>query len=55
MKKKKKAANPMKTEIAAELGLLDKALALGWSGLTAKETGKIGGIMRSRKRKASSQ
>jgi hypothetical protein len=34
-----------KYEIARELGLLDKVRAVGWAGLTAKETGRIGGLM----------
>lgn len=53
-KKKKKiltADDKMKYEIADELGLTDKIDQLGWGGLTAKESGKIGGIMTSRKRK----
>lgn len=41
----------MKYEIAEEMGLLDKVLEEGWRGLSAKETGKIGGIMTSRKKK----
>lgn len=40
----------MKYEIAEELGLLDKIKKLGWGGLTAKETGRVGGIMTVRKR-----
>lgn len=43
----------MKYEIAEEMGLLDKVLKDGWRSLSAKETGKIGGIMTSRKRKNS--
>nr|WP_317856435.1 small, acid-soluble spore protein, alpha/beta type [Chakrabartyella piscis] len=35
----------MKTEIASELGLLEKVESVGWKGLTARETGRIGGIM----------
>jgi small acid-soluble spore protein F (minor alpha/beta-type SASP) len=35
----------IKYEIADELGLKDKVVKLGWSGLTAEETGRIGGIM----------
>ncbi len=42
----------MKYEIAEEMGLLDKVLEDGWRSLSAKETGKIGGIMTSRKRKS---
>ena len=40
-----------KYEIAEELGLLDKVRAGGWKSLTAKESGKIGGIIASRKSK----
>lgn len=39
----------MKMEIAAELGLSDKVAALGWKGLTSRETGQIGGLMGQRK------
>lgn len=35
----------MKMEIASELGLMDKVEKVGWKGLSAKETGRIGGIM----------
>ncbi len=40
----------LKYEIAEELGLLDKVRDTGWKSLTAKESGKIGGIMTKRKR-----
>ena len=40
----------MKYEIAEEMGLLDQVLEHGWRSLSAKETGKIGGIMTSRKK-----
>jgi len=51
MTEKKKAANDiMKYEIAEELGLLGKVQELGWKNLTARESGKIGGIMTKRKR-----
>ncbi|MGL5314393.1 MAG: small, acid-soluble spore protein, alpha/beta type [Peptostreptococcaceae bacterium] len=40
----------MKYEIASELGLLDKVSENGWAGLTAKEAGRIGGILTSRKK-----
>ncbi|QUH30259.1 small, acid-soluble spore protein, alpha/beta type [Vallitalea guaymasensis] len=40
----------LKYEIAEELGLLDKVSAGGWKSLTAKETGRIGGLMTKRKR-----
>lgn len=41
----------MKYEIAEELGLLDKVLEEGWKSLSAKETGRIGGLMTRRKKK----
>ena len=40
----------MKYEIAEELGLLDQVLESGWRSLSAKETGKVGGMMTSRKK-----
>lgn len=36
----------MKYEAAAELGLLEKLMQVGWSGLTARETGLIGARVR---------
>lgn len=45
------ADDRLKYEIAGELGLMDKIEKVGWAGLTAKESGRIGGIMTSRKRK----
>ena len=39
----------MKYEIAQELGLVEKINEVGWGGLSAKETGRIGGIMTARK------
>jgi len=44
----------MKYEIAAELGLLEKVNATGWKSLTAKESGKLGGILARRKKQARS-
>lgn len=44
------ADEKMKYEIAEELGVLDKVLESGWKSLSAKETGRIGGLM-TRKRK----
>ena len=41
----------LKYEIAREHGLLDKVLESGWKSLSAKETGRIGGLM-TRKRKS---
>ena len=40
----------MKYEIAEEMGLLDRVLSDGWKSLSAKETGRIGGLMTKRKR-----
>lgn len=42
----------IKYEIAAELGMLDRVMAEGWKSLSAKETGRIGGLMTRRKRQA---
>ena len=40
----------LKYEIAEELGLLEKVRAQGWKSLSAKETGRIGGLMTKKKR-----
>ncbi|PKM52172.1 MAG: small acid-soluble spore protein alpha/beta type [Firmicutes bacterium HGW-Firmicutes-7] len=40
----------LKYEIAEELGLTDKINQTGWKSLTAKESGRIGGLMTKRKR-----
>lgn len=45
----------MKYEIAEELGYLDKVMTSGWKSLTAKESGRIGGIMTKRKRESKQQ
>ena len=45
-----KSEEQLKYEIAGELGLLDRVLENGWKSLTAKETGKIGGLMTKRKK-----
>ncbi|NLM50197.1 MAG: small, acid-soluble spore protein, alpha/beta type [Clostridiaceae bacterium] len=47
----KKTREKLKIEIAEELGLLEKVKKVGWKGLTAKESGKIGGIMTARQKK----
>ncbi len=60
-KEKKRATKPkkekpltekdlLKYEIAAELGLMDKVNQTGWKSLTAKESGRIGGLMTKRTR-----
>lgn len=41
----------IKYEIAEELGLLNKVFDTGWKSLTAKESGKIGGLIKSKKDK----
>lgn len=55
LKNKKKKIETMedywKYEIAEELGLLDKVEKIGWGGLTAKETGRIGGLITVKKKK----
>lgn len=40
----------LKYEIAHELGLSEKVGKYGWKGLSAKETGRIGGMMTKRKK-----
>ena len=45
----------MKYEIAGELGLLDRVLNDGWRSLTAKETGRIGGLVTRRKRQMAAE
>lgn len=41
----------LKYELAEELGLLNRVLEQGWRSLSAKETGRIGGIVSKRKQK----
>lgn len=45
-----KPEDKLKYEIAEELGLTDKVLTSGWKSLTAKESGRIGGLMTKRRR-----
>ena len=45
----------LKYESAGELGLLDRVLENGWRTLTAKETGRIGGLVTRRKREMASR
>lgn len=40
----------LKLEIAEEIGVYDKVIAGGWRVLSAKESGKIGGLINSRKK-----
>ena len=43
----------MKYEAATELGLIDRLLEVGWGGLTAGETGRIGGLVARKMRRLS--
>jgi len=45
----------LKYEIAEELGLMDKIDEMGWKGLTAKESGKVGGLLAGRIRELRSR
>lgn len=45
-----KPEEKMKYEIATELGYMDKVLQSGWKSLSAKESGRIGGIMTKRRK-----
>jgi hypothetical protein len=38
----------LKYEIAEEIGVVDKVFKTGWRSLSAKESGRIGGILASR-------
>ena len=51
----KKPEDLLKFEIATELGLSDKVMEHGWRSLTAKESGRIGGLMTKRKREMKGQ
>ena len=48
--KQLKPEDVLKFEIATELGLGDKVIHGGWRSLTAKESGRIGGLITKRKR-----
>lgn len=45
-----KSEEKMKYEIAIELGLFEKVKVVGWKGLSSRETGKIGGLLATRKK-----
>ena len=45
-----KPEEKLKFEIAKELGLADKVMESGWRSLTAKESGRIGGLITKRRR-----
>ena len=40
----------LKYEIASELGLIEKVTKYGWKSLSAKETGRIGGLITKKKK-----
>ncbi len=49
--KKLKEPTPLdllKLEIASELGLADKVASEGWGMLTARESGRVGGLLNKR-------
>jgi hypothetical protein len=50
-----KPEEKLKYEIATELGFLDKVMATGWKSLTAKESGRIGGLMTKRRKEQTKQ
>lgn len=50
MKKTPDDVEALKMEIAEELGLLDKVRTVGWAGLSAKETGRMGGLLTKKKK-----
>ena len=45
-----KPEEKLKYEIAEELGLMDKVITNGWKSLTAKESGRIGGLITKKRR-----
>ena len=48
MKRRTEGWEAAKEEIAKELGLWDKVQAQGWAGLTAEESGRLGGVLSGR-------
>ena len=40
----------IKLEIADEIGIYDKVMSEGWRALSAKESGRIGGLLARRRR-----
>lgn len=45
-----KPEEKLKYEIAEELGLIGKVVDGGWKSLSAKETGRIGGLVAKKKK-----
>ena len=54
MKKTSDDMEKLKLEIAEEIGLLDKVKSQGWAGLSAAESGRIGGLLIQRKKRQGS-
>jgi len=50
MEKKTDPNEKLKFEIASELGLREKVMKYGWKSLSAKETGRIGGLVSKRRK-----
>ena len=50
-----KPEEELKYEIAKELGYIDKVMSTGWKSLSAKESGRIGGIMTKRRKEVKQQ
>ena len=46
-----KKEEELKLQVARELGLMEKVVREGWKSLSAKETGRIGGLMSRRQKK----
>lgn len=44
------AEEKLKLEIAEEIGVYDKVMTAGWRALSAKESGRIGGLLARRKK-----
>lgn len=42
----------IKLEIASEIGVFDKVMSTGWRSLSAKESGRIGGLLARRRKTA---
>ena len=55
MKKRPEDWEQMKVEIAQELGLWDTVQKEGWSGLSAEDSGRLGGVFAARKKAMLSQ
>lgn len=48
MKRRTDGWEAAKEEVARELGLWDKVQTAGWAGLTAEESGRLGGVLSGR-------